>query len=451
MATLFLAQNTDRAVNGCVIPPPGRKQSPKRLWKVRPRRGMPDVLFRVSALFAALWVLSGAAGAADPESGFAPAHLAGKQFTLDGLDSEGVSEDVTVAFREGSRFNATRSAGEGAPDEDTGSYSYRRTGPYTGTLTLGAGDAGPEGCPTYLTFTSATAGTYTGVCGNGVLRTGTFQVALEDPFCLSLWDGLPCATAANLPHLYLGPAAANTASAEVIVSNSDPNPSVCEVALLFHQGTSTAPRVSFNGRPSDRNLYLTAIRREGAEVITLTAPDARELVTGAVYVYARSPCTAASLQVQGRYLLENPAEGTIEELFSIASQSPRDWLGDGDCRVLTGVFGNGRNLGFASVATQPGRAAPAGTQLSFRSFDVGGDFVDNPSSVAISGAQDLVWPWSFSQPRIIEMCLDVPGASNFQTAIIAIGSKSTGSRVQYAAQSFVDAFRVGDATAWTPR
>lgn len=442
---------TGRPVESRVVSPPGRRQSPRRLWKVDPRRGTLDVLFRVSAFFAILFVMSGAVGATDPESGFAPAHLAGKQFTLEGLDSEGISEDVTVVFREGRRFDATRSVGEGALDEDSGSYAYRRTGPYTGRLTLGAGDGGPEGCPTYLTFTSATAGAYTGVCGNGVRRTGTFQVTLQDPFCISLWDGLPCATAANLPHLTLGPAAANTATAEVIIANSDPNPSVCEVALLFHQGTSTAPAVSFNGRPADRNLYQTAIRREGAEVVTLTAPDARELVTGAVYVYARSPCTAASLQVQGRYLIENRAEGTIEELFSVAGQSPRDWLGDGDCRVLTGVFGNGRNLGFASVAAQPGRAAPAGTRFNFRSFDLDGDFVDNPSSLSISGAQTLFWPWRFSEPRIIEMCLDVAGASNFQAAIIPIGSKSTGSRMQVAAESFADAFKVGDATAWGPR
>ena len=78
--------------------------------------------------------------------------------------------------------------------------------------------------------------------------------------------------------------------------------------------------------------------------MTLTAPEAQDLVTGAVYVYARSPCTAASLQVQGRSLIENRNNGEIEELVSVAGQAPRDWLGDGDCRVLTGVFGNGRNL-----------------------------------------------------------------------------------------------------------
>ena len=171
------------------------------------------------------------------------------------------------------------------------------------------------------------------------------------------------------------------------------------------------------------------------------------LLTGAVYVYARSPCTASSLQVQGRTLIEQ-ADGTIEELFSLASQSPREWLGDGDCRVLTGVFGNGRNLGLAAVAAQPGGGAPGGTRLRFRSFDGEGSFIGAPADVSLTGAQGLFWPWAFSQPRTIEMCLEVPGNSNFQVAVMAVGSQSSGSRVQYAAERFADAFRVGEATAW---
>ena len=126
---------------------------------------------------------------------------------------------------------------------------------------------------------------------------------------------------------------------------------------------------------------------------------------------ARSPCTADSLEVQGRTLIEG-SDGTIEELLSLASQSPRDWLGDGDCRVLTGVFGNGRNLGFAAVAAQPGGAAPGGARFRFRSFDAGGRFIGVPAEVALGGAQKLYWPFEFSEPRIIEMCLEAPGAGN---------------------------------------
>ena len=46
------------------------------------------------------------------------------------------------------------------------------------------------------------------------------------------------------------------------------------------------------------------------------------------------------------------------------------------------------------------------------------------------------------------MCLEAPGASNFRAAVMPIGSQSSGSKVQYAAEGFVDAFRVGEATAW---
>ena len=53
------------------------------------------------------------------------------------------------------------------------------------------------------------------------------------------------------------------------------------------------------------------------------------------------------------------------------------------------------------------------------------------------------------EPRIIEMCLEVPGTSNFRTAVMAIGSKATGRKMQVTAESFADAFIVGDLTAWS--
>lgn len=55
------------------------------------------------------------------------------------------------------------------------------------------------------------------------------------------------------------------------------------------------------GQPAEGNLFHAAIPREGAEIVTLTAP---ELMKGAVYVYARSPCTAGSLKVRGRTLIQ---------------------------------------------------------------------------------------------------------------------------------------------------
>ena len=220
---------------------------------------MLGLLFWVAVLVPLLRSAPQDNGPEDEPSGFAPAVLIGKQFTLEGIDSSGVSEAAAVVFREGGLFDATRSAAGGRAADAAGSYTYRRTGPYTGTWMLRSTGPGHQSCTAHLTFTSATAGAYTGSCADGSRRTGSFQMAHEDPFCRSLWDGLPCATAANLPHVYVGPAGANTAATEVVLSNTDPNPSACEVALLFHRGTSEAPPVRFNGGPAEGNLFHATI------------------------------------------------------------------------------------------------------------------------------------------------------------------------------------------------
>ncbi len=397
-----------------------------------------------------LLILTGAplVGAEARQPGRAPAELTGVQFSLDGTSSEGIPESLTLLFRNGREFDATRTMAEDAPLDDSGSYAYQRTGSDTATLTTSSADPGQGTCTTLLLFTSATSGAYTSWCHQGTSSTGHFQLALDDPFCLSLWDGLPCATVATLPQVYLGARSESTATTEVLIANRDPTPGACEVALLFHQGASEAPAVSFNGQPTDRNLFQATIPREGAGVVTLSAPQAQDLLTGAVYVYARSPCTAASLQVQGRSLIENRNNGDIEELLTLAGQSPRDWLGDGDCRVLTALFGDGRNVSLASVTTQPGSAAPAGTTLRFRTFDLTGKPTAGPSGLAVSGARQSSEPWEFDQPRIIEMCLEIPGTSRFRTALMAFGSQTTRQSRQVSAASFADAYRVGDPTAW---
>ena len=438
----------DQARQYAFSSPPGPNGVPARSSRPAAGSGTLSLPCWVGAL---LLVLTGTAHveAENRSPGLAPESLKGMQFSLDGVSSEGIPEGLTLLFRDEREFNATWTMPVDVPLDDSGSYSYQRTGPDTATLTTTSGISGQETCSTLLLFTSATSGTYTGWCNQGISSTGQFQLAVEDPFCLSLWDGLPCATVANLPQVYLGNQAANTATTEVVIANSDPNPSACEVALLFHQGTSEGPAVSFNGRPMDRNLFQAAIPREGAEIVTLTAPEAQDLVTGAVYVYARSPCTAASLNVRGRSLIENRNSGDIEELLSVAGQSPRDWLGDGDCRVLTAVFGNGRNVSLASVTAQPGSPAPAGTALRFRAFDLTGRLSGSPASLTVSGARHSSEPWEFDQPRIIEMCLEIPGTSNFRTALMAFGSKATNLRKQVTAESFADAYRVGDLTAWS--
>ena len=242
------------------------------------------------------------------------------------------------------------------------------------------------------------------------------------PFCLSLWDGAPCWTVSNIPHVFLGPLGESIATTELIITHTDPGPSACEVAGLFHRGTSTAPAASFNGRFLTRNIFRATIARGGAEILRLSAPDAQGTVAGAVYIFTRSPCTADSLHVQGRTLLENRNDGEIDELLPLDPQSPEEWLGDGDCRVLAGVSGIGGNVGIAAVTSQPGQAAPPATRMRFQAFDLQGNFIARVPGLEVSGGYQAVSPWQFDQATSIRMCLDVPGRSGFQLAVTAIAA-----------------------------
>ena len=259
----------------------------------------------------------------------------------------------------------------------------------------------------------------------------------RDPYCLSLWEGAPCSTAASLPHVFTGPLGESRAATEVVITHKDPAAADCQVAFLFHRGTSPAPAVAFNGQFPDRNLFRTTVPRGGATVLNLASPDAGQLTTGALYVFARSPCAADSFHVQGRVLLEDRIDGSIEEMFSFPSRSPQDWLGHGDCRVLTGMFGNGGNLKIASVTAEPGVEAPAGTRLLFKAFDRGGNFISRLSGSEVSGVHQSLPLWEFDQPTTLQMCLDVPGKSNFQLAVTAIGTTASGAKVQYVTEPFI--------------
>ena len=126
-----------------------------------------------------------------------------------------------------------------------------------------------------------------------------------DPFCVSLWPGSPCSKVAALPQVLLGTHGENTAETEVLITHRAPQPSACEIVVFFDHGRSPAQAVSFNGRILERNLNYATIPKGGAEILTLRAPDAQEPVTGAVYVFSRPPCTTDTLNVQGRYQLED--------------------------------------------------------------------------------------------------------------------------------------------------
>ena len=252
------------------------------------------------------------------------------------------------------------------------------------------------------------------------------------PYCLSLWEGRPCSTAASLPHAFMGPLGESVAKTEVIITHRDPRAAKCNVALFFHQGTSPAAAVSFNGQFPDDNLFRTGVSRGGARILTLAAPDAEVPAIGSVHVFTEHPCNSDSLHVQGRLLLENHADGEVDELFSVAGQSPRDWMSDGDCRTLTGVFEKERSVGLASVTVQPNQSAPAGTRLRFGAFDLKGNFIGGLPSLEISGQHQALSTWEFDGPGKIRLCLDVPGTdSPFRLAVTAIAVTTTGAKAQY--------------------
>ena len=281
-------------------------------------------------------------------------------------------------------------------------------------------------------------------------RIEPLQVSEDEmlPYCRSLWPGRTrCTTTTVLPHVFMGPLGEGDAHAEILMTNRSGFAS-CDLALLFHQGTFEAPQVLFDNEPLEGNLFEATLSRGAARILTLTT-DSDELVVGAISVFVRAPCSITSFQVRGRYLVEDRSNEDIQELFSVSGQTPREWLGNGDCQVLTGAFGPGRNLGFASVTTEPNVGAPTGTQLHFQAFDLEGNPIEKPPSMKVTGAQTASFPWSFQEPTILKMCLEVPDPeSPFQLSTIAIGVVQKGNNVQWSDEPAVEVVPRDHPSSW---
>ena len=274
---------------------------------------------------------------------------------------------------------------------------------------------------------------------------------LHDAYCLSLWDRESCATVAVIPHVFMGPLGENDAHAEIVLTRLDSKDQICDVALLYHRGSAAAPGILFNDRFVERNLLRTTVPMKGAQILTLTV-DSAELTAGALSVFVRSPCAAESLQIQGRYLVENRMDGQIREVLSVSGQSPQQWLGDGDCQVLMGAFGDGSDLGFVSVSADPERIAPFGTRLHFRAFDLDGNPIGNRTGMEITGEHNAAFPWNFQEPTTIEMCLDVPEMdSDYKISTTAIGILRQGENIQWNDEPYVDAYTPAYPSAWSDR
>ena len=239
-----------------------------------------------------------------------------------------------------------------------------------------------------------------------------------------------------LTHVFAGPLSNSTAETEITITNRTREP--CKATVRFHRGTEEAPAVRFNGRRLDGNRMEIDIEGGTVYRILLTADSGQNLAVGAVYVEQESGCSAGDLQVEGRYLVTSP-DGQIMEVFSVLPQTDGDWLSDGDCRILSNSFGNRDDIGLAMVTAQPGEAAPSGTKMTFEAYDWQGNFVEEPPSLEVSGAQHALNPWKFSEPRLVKLCLEVPDdqLTGFRLSLISIAARVSSRNVQYSSSALI--------------
>ena len=239
-----------------------------------------------------------------------------------------------------------------------------------------------------------------------------------------------------LTHVFAGQLATSIAKTEITITNRTQQP--CKVRVLFHRGTAEAPRVRFNGRHLEKNTLETSIEGGTAQKLALTRDAGRDLAVGAVYVEQEPGCAADALQVEGRYLI-TARDGQTREVFSVLPQTDSDWLHDGECRILAVDFGPNSNVGLAMVTVKPDMAAPPDTRLSFKAYDWQGSPVDlDLPALEVTGEQHALNPWSYTEPRLLRMCLDVPGTGNhFQLSMIAIAARTSSRSVQYSSQVLI--------------
>ena len=109
----------------------------------------------------------------------------------------------------------------------------------------------------------------------------------------------------------------------------------------------------------------------------------------------------------------------------------------------TGAVAGGRastatenDVVLAMVPALPGQTVPPGTQMHFRAFDLKGNLVGALDSLEVSGRHQAFPLGEFDRPTIIETCLDVPGTSPFQLAVSFFGTRTTGTKVQFATGRF---------------
>ena len=239
-----------------------------------------------------------------------------------------------------------------------------------------------------------------------------------------------------LTHVFAGPLGYATAETEITITNRTEES--CTASVRFHRGTKDARQVRFNGRHLDENRMEVNIGGGAVQRIVLTLDPGQDLAIGAAYVEQESRCTERALQVEGRYLITSQ-DGQIMEAFSVVPQVESDWLSDGDCRLLSSSFGDRDNVGLAMVTARTEEAAPSGTAMTFEAYDWQGNFVEEPPSLEVTGEQHALNPWSFSEPRLIKLCLKVPVGqpTNFRLSLISIAARISNRSVQYSSRTLI--------------
>ena len=124
---------------------------------------------------------------ADPEdpSDFSEGDLEGRRLRLRLEGEEGTARSLELRFGEGNRFEQIESVGEQVATRAEGaarpgSYTYQRTGPHMGTLSLAYDDG--SSCEVLLAFTEAGAGAFSYDCGEGAPAEGSFRLTTGSLF-----------------------------------------------------------------------------------------------------------------------------------------------------------------------------------------------------------------------------------------------------------------------------
>ena len=123
----------------------------------------------------------------DPEdpSDFTGEDLEGRRLTLRITGEEGTEGSLELWFGEGNRFEQIESGGQQAATRSegvsrSGAYTYEKTAPHMGTVSLTYDDG--ASCELGLSFTGSGAGTFSYDCGGGDPAEGSFRLTTGSLF-----------------------------------------------------------------------------------------------------------------------------------------------------------------------------------------------------------------------------------------------------------------------------